>query len=286
MPSKKIKKIIDPVKMQFWSKQLSLKGKKIGFVPTMGFFHEGHLSLMRAARDENDSVVVSIFVNPMQFGPSEDFETYPRDLKRDIQFAEEMGVDVVFAPEIRMLYPSGYRTYVEVEGMSDILCGIKRPGHFRGVTTIVCKLFNIVKPFCSYFGQKDAQQAIIISKMIQDLNMETHIKILPTVRESDGLAMSSRNVYLSAGERNAALCLFKSIKLAEEMIKNGERDCAVIISRIMSFIKSEPLADIEYVCISHPSDLSYIGIIEDSALLLLAVRIGKTRLIDNVVLHV
>jgi len=244
------------------------------------------LSLMRAARKETDYVVVSLFVNPLQFGPAEDFNKYPRDTERDLRLAEKEGVSIMFCPTMRMIYPPGFQTFVEVEGLGERLCGLSRPGHFRGVTTIVCKLFNIIRPDIAYFGQKDAQQAVIIQRMAEDLNMGTKIRVMPIIREEDGLAMSSRNVYLSPQERQSALGLYKAIHYAEELIKKGERDCSKIISYIKGYLESDPLVNVDYVCIVHPRDLTFIEKIETRALLALAVRIGNTRLIDNTIFEV
>lgn len=281
---KRIEQISDPVKMQQRAIQVHKEGKSIGFVPTMGYFHQGHLSLMHAARKETDCVMVSLFVNPIQFGPSEDFARYPKDMERDLDMATQAGVDILFSPTTKQMYPSGFRTHVEVEGLSEMLCGLNRPGHFRGVTTVVCKLFNLLRPDVAYFGQKDAQQAIIIKKMAEDLNMGIQIRILPIVREKDGLAMSSRNVYLSEKERQAALCLYKAIKHTQQMVKDGERHSKVLKTQAEAVIRCEPLAELEYITIRHPGNLSYLERIEDEALLALAVKIGKTRLIDNTIL--
>jgi pantoate--beta-alanine ligase len=239
---------------------------------------------MKAAKKEIDYVVVSLFVNPTQFGPSEDFDRYPRDLKKDMEMAEQTGVDIIFCPTIDEMYPPGFLTHVKVENLSEILCGATRPGHFQGVTTVVCKLFNIITPDIAYFGQKDAQQATIIRKMVQDLNFNIKIRVLPIVREKDGLAMSSRNTYLSDRERRAALGLYKAIQEAETMTKNGERDAKILIARTESIIKQEHLAKLEYITICDLKDLSPLEKIEDKALLALAVKIGKTRLIDNTIL--
>ncbi|MGA1795393.1 MAG: pantoate--beta-alanine ligase [bacterium] len=259
-------------------------GKTIGLVPTMGYFHEGHLSLMREARKETDYVVVSLFVNPIQFGPHEDLDRYPRDMERDIALAQQAGVDAIFIPPADEMYPPGFRTAVAVEGLSNVLCGAHRPGHFQGVATVVCKLFNIVTPDVAYFGQKDAQQAIIIKRMVEDLNFTVRITVLPIVRETDGLAMSSRNAYLSERERQAALCLHRALQKAEESVRQGERNAQAIIAQAEAVIRSEPLAKVEYVAICDTEELSSIENITDEALLALAVRIGNTRLIDNAIL--
>jgi len=262
------------------------RGARIGFVPTMGYFHEGHLSLMRRARAECGTVVVSIFVNPLQFGPREDLAEYPRDLERDLRMAREVGVDVVFAPTEEEMYPPGYCTYVEVLGLTEKLCGLFRPGHFRGVTTVVAKLFNIVQPDVAYFGQKDAQQAVVIQRMVRDLNMPLEVVVLPTVREADGLAMSSRNVYLSPEERQAALVIPRSLARAVEAVKGGERDVAALREMVRGMLAAEPRASIDYVEIYGWPDLEPLTVLTDRALLAVAVRFGRARLIDNVVLEV
>lgn len=266
-------------------RQARVKGSSIGFVPTMGCLHEGHLELMRRAKEKCDCVIVSIFVNPTQFGPGEDLERYPRDLERDARLAEGAGVDAIFNPEAKEIYPPGYCTYVDVERITERLCGFSRPGHFRGVATVVTKLFNIVKPDQAFFGQKDAQQVLVIQRMAADLNMEVGIVTVPTVREADGLAMSSRNVYLDAGQRQAALVLSRSLKLAADAVRAGEHSTAKIRQLVLEMIKAEPLADIDYVEIySHP-DLEPVELIEGPALLAMAVKIGQTRLIDNEILR-
>jgi len=247
----------------------------------MGFFHEGHLSLMRQARVENDLVVVSIFVNPTQFGPKEDYKSYPRDLTRDSQMAQGVGVDVIFAPSVEDMYPDGYATYVSVEGLTEKMCGISRPDHFRGVTTVVTKLFNLVQPHRAYFGQKDAQQAIVIKRMAADLNTGIEIIVMPTIREADGLAMSSRNSYLNPEERKAALILNKSLNMAEKLINSGQRDVSIIYRKMQDFIQSEPLARIDYIAIVSADTLEDIDRLKGKILMALAVFIGRTRLIDN-----
>ncbi|MDW7661535.1 MAG: pantoate--beta-alanine ligase [Bacillota bacterium] len=258
------------------------EGKKIGFVPTMGFFHEGHLSLMKQARNETDCVVVSIFVNPTQFGPGEDFESYPRDLNRDLKLCEDVGVNYVFAPEVSEMYPAGYSTYVECEGgITKTLCGASRPGHFKGVTSVVNKLFNIVEPDLAFFGQKDAQQVAVLEKMVRDLNMNLKIIPCPIKRENDGLAMSSRNVYLNEDERKDALVLSQSLKIASELIANGETDAKSIIDQMKSHIMTASSAVIDYVQIVDNNDLSDVDIVKGDVLFAVAVRIGRTRLIDN-----
>ncbi|MFA4885773.1 MAG: pantoate--beta-alanine ligase [Desulfotomaculaceae bacterium] len=259
-------------------------GQSIGLVPTMGYLHEGHLELMRQAKKQCDKVIVSIFVNPTQFGPGEDLERYPRDLKRDARMSEEVGVDAIFNPAADEIYPPGYCTYVDVERITENLCGLSRPGHFRGVATVVAKLFNIVKPDFAFFGQKDAQQVLVINRMATDLNMDLEVVTVPTVREPDGLAMSSRNIYLEPEQRRAALVLSRSLRQAEEIFQAGERDAAKIRQLVIDMIEREALLNIDYVEIySHP-DLEPVERIEGPALLALAVKIGRTRLIDNIIL--
>jgi len=265
----------------------SLRGKledPVGFVPTMGALHEGHLSLVRSARAENESVVVSIFVNPTQFSPSEDFDTYPRDLEADLSRLERESVDLVFTPSSDELYPDGYSTWVEVESLTRRLEGAARPTHFRGVATIVTKLFNIIAPQRAYFGQKDAQQALVIRRLIRDLNLPIELRVCPTVRESDGLALSSRNSYLSADERRAATVLKRGLDLAERLFSQGERDADRIRRRVRDLISSEPLAEIDYVSVADLETLDELESLDRPALVSLAVRFGRTRLIDNTIL--
>ena len=256
----------------------------LGFVPTMGYLHEGHLSLVRRARAENEAVAVSIFVNPAQFGPTEDLAQYPRDTERDLGLLSQEGVDLVLMPSPEDMYPEEFNTWVDVEKVADRLEGEFRPGHFRGVATVVAKLFNIVEPTRAYFGQKDAQQALVIERMVADLNMKLEVVLAPTVREPDGLAMSSRNVNLNSEERQAALVLWRSLKLAQQLWSQGERDAEKIRQEMISLIQKEPLADIGYVSIAHPETLEELTQIDRCALVSLAVHIGKTRLIDNVTL--
>jgi pantoate--beta-alanine ligase len=231
------------------------EGKSVGLVPTMGYFHEGHLSLMQQAREDNDIVVVSLFVNPTQFGPGEDFDRYPRDLQRDAQMAEEVGVDLIFNPSSEEMYPPGYQTYVEVEELSKGLCGAFRPGHFRGVATVVLKLFNIVQPDRAYFGEKDYQQLKVIQRMVRDLNVPVEIISMPIVREPDGLAMSSRNTYLSPVEREAALVLSKSLRYAQDLVDQGVTSVSDLREKVEEFIRREPLAQIDYVAVVDPETL-------------------------------
>jgi pantoate--beta-alanine ligase len=257
----------------------------VGFVPTMGFLHEGHLSLVRQARSENLSVVVSIFVNPTQFGPQEDFNRYPRDLERDLALLEKDGADIVFMPPVAEMYPPGFNSWIEVAGVTGRLEGASRPGHFRGVTTIVAKLFNIVQPTRAYFGQKDAQQATVIKKMVVDLDMNLEVITLPTVREPDGLAMSSRNTYLNPEERRAALVLYRALAVAQQLWAQGEKDAEKLRQEMLTLIQKQPLAKVEYVSIADAKTLEELAEVNPPALVLLAAKIGKTRLIDNVVLE-
>ncbi|NOZ61594.1 MAG: pantoate--beta-alanine ligase [Calditrichaeota bacterium] len=280
-------KIVKSIReMQQLSDELRCQGKKIGFVPTMGYLHEGHLSLLREAKKRCDVLVMSIFVNPTQFGPNEDFAQYPRNFERDSRLAEKEGCDVIFSPDTEEMYPENYLTSVEVEEITNILCGASRPGHFRGVTTVVAKLFNAVKPHVAVFGQKDAQQAVVIKRMTRDLNFDIDIIIAPIVREHDGLAMSSRNTYLSPEEREQALVLNRSLKMAEELILSGERDAETVKQKMKDMINEQPDAKIDYVEILHPETLEFQSKIKSDVLIALAVKIGKTRLIDNLVVKV
>ena len=281
-----MKIIRDIDKMKTYSKIMRKQNKLIGLVPTMGYLHEGHLSLIKNARKQSDVVIVSIFVNPTQFGQSEDFEKYPRNIEKDEELAKACGVDVLFYPEKDAMYPEGFSTYVNVERLTASLCGKSRKGHFRGVTTVVMKLFEITKPDIAYFGQKDAQQALVIKKMIEDLNMDVTMKILPIIRESDGLAMSSRNTYLSSSERKDATVLYKALKEAEGLINSGEKDPKKIIKKMKSVIKEAPSAEVDYVSIVDTKHLKEASEIKGDILIALAVFIGKTRLIDNVVLSI
>jgi len=263
--------------------RIKLKDKTIGFVPTMGALHHGHLSLMRQAVKDNDIVVVSIFVNPTQFGPKEDFKKYPRNLKQDARLCRKVGVDIIFYPDAKEIYPDNYKTYVFVSELSDCLCGEFRSGHFKGVATVVAKLFNIVQPDVAYFGQKDVQQAIIIKKLVSDLNIPLKIEVLPTVRERDGLAMSSRNMYLNPGERKDALILYRALNLAKDLIRKGDVNSANIIQRMRRLISKKKSAKVQYISIVDLEDLKPIHKIKDKALVALAAWIGKTRLIDNII---
>ena len=257
----------------------------LGFVPTMGYLHEGHLSLVRRARADNASVVASIFVNPTQFAPSEDLNKYPRDLDGDLSLLEKEGVDAVFVPSADEMYPPHFSSLVEVDKLSRRLEGASRPGHFAGVTTVVAKLFNIVQPTRAYFGQKDAQQAIVIKKMVADLNMNLEVVTLPTIREPDGLAMSSRNSYLSAEERQAALILYRALMLAKGLWSQGKTDAEKLRNEMARLIGREPLATIDYISIADNETLEELKEVKTPALVSLAVKIGKTRLIDNLVLE-
>lgn len=272
--------------MKALSRQWRAKGKKIGFVPTMGYLHEGHLSLVRESKKRADLTVVSIFVNPAQFGPNEDFKKYPRDLEKDSAYLEKGGVDCLFYPDAAEIYPPGFRTYVEVRGLQDRLCGKSRPGHFQGVATVVLKLFEIVGPDIAFFGAKDAQQVLIIEKMVADLDLDVEVVTCPLVREPDGLALSSRNAYLSPEERKAALVLSISLRWAERAVAAGERDAAKVIGGIRSAIEAEPLTRIDYVEAVDPVNLEPLAEIRGDVLIALAVFVGSTRLIDNIRLHV
>jgi len=261
-------------------------GHKIGFVPTMGALHEGHLSLVRRACDLSDVVVVSIFINPTQFGPSEDYEAYPRNLSHDVELLSKLDVDYVFAPAVEEIYPKDFQTSIEVDDLSSTLCGLSRPGHFQGVTTVVSKLFSIVQPTYAFFGQKDAQQAIIIRKMSKDLNFSVEIKISPIVRETDGMAMSSRNAHLSPAERAAAAVLYRSLRLAAGLVLEGEREADRICRAMRDEIAGEPLARIDYVDIVDTTHLSKLDTLKGEALIALSVFIGKIRLIDNILVSI
>jgi pantoate--beta-alanine ligase len=257
----------------------------VGFVPTMGYLHEGHLALVKQARIENSAVIVSIYVNPTQFGPREDFGAYPRELNRDLESLQKEGVDIVFVPSDDEMYPPEFSSWVDVEKVTGRLEGASRPGHFRGVATVVAKLFNIVQPTRAYFGQKDAQQAAVIKRMVADLNLGMEIVVVSTVRESDGLAMSSRNVYLSPEERQAATILFRALSLARQLRQGGEKDAEKIRRQMTSLIKKEPLARIDYVSIADAETLEELNSVNRPALASLAVKVGKTRLIDNIPLE-
>ena len=277
-------KIIRKIKeMQSFSEHLKLEGKKIGLVPTMGYLHQGHLSLVEAVRPLCDVVVMSIFVNPTQFAPNEDFARYPKDFKRDKKLAEQSGVDVIFYPSYNEMYKKNYLTAVKVKQITEIMCGKSRPTHFEGVTTVVAKLFNIVKPHIAVFGQKDAQQAVVIKKMIEDLNFDIKIIISPLIRENDGLAVSSRNSYLSAYGRKDVLVLYKSLMFAKKEIKNGEKSARNIIAKMKELIFQKKSVKLEYIYIADPKTLEKVDIIDRKVLIALAAYVEKTRLIDNII---
>jgi pantoate--beta-alanine ligase len=272
----------NPRELQTFIKKLKKEGKTIGFVPTMGYLHEGHLSLVRCAKKDNDLVVVSIFVNPTQFGKNEDYDRYPRDLQRDLKLLEREGVDIVFAPKVEDMYPPGFSTYVEETKLSQPLEGKFRPGHFRGVCTVVNKLFNIVQPDRAYFGEKDYQQLLVIKKMVEDLNMDIEVVGCPIVREPDGLAKSSRNVYLSEEERRQATALYKSFLLAQKLVEEGLTDTQKLRQEILNFLKQFPLIkEIDYVEIVDPQTLEPVKEIKGGERILIAVRMPSARLIDN-----
>nr|WP_129408700.1 pantoate--beta-alanine ligase [Marinitoga lauensis] len=260
------------------------EGKSIGFVPTMGYLHKGHLSLVEQARKDNDIVVVSIFVNPTQFGPNEDFDRYPRDLNRDMELLKPYNVDYIFHPDVNEMYSKDHSTYVEEIKLTKVLCGKSRPGHFRGVTTIVTKLFNIIRPTRAYFGQKDAQQFRVLRKMVNDLNMDVEMVEMPIIREEDGLAMSSRNIYLNSEERKQALALSKSLKKAKELYENGERNANIIKAEMRKIFNENPLVKVDYIEIVDEYNLENVNIIENKVLVAVAAFVGKARLIDNVIL--
>jgi pantoate--beta-alanine ligase len=277
--------IKDIHEMQAMAEENRRSGKKIALVPTMGALHQGHLSLMDYGREKADLLVVSIFVNPIQFGPKEDFEKYPRDIQEDSRSTEKRGVDIIFSPEPKALYPEFFQTYVTVDQVTQHLCGAVRPGHFRGVTTVVCKLFHIVKPHLAIFGQKDFQQLIVIQQMVTDLNMDVEVVGRPTIREADGLAMSSRNRYLSPQERGSARTLSRALMEAQTLFQKGERKTEILLDRVVDVIGRHPEARIEYAKICHPRTLEELTVIKDQGLLALAVWIGATRLIDNCLLE-
>jgi pantoate--beta-alanine ligase len=277
--------IIDAVKdMQKRSDKMRCQGKTIVFVPTMGFLHEGHLSLIREGKKHGDDMVVSIFVNPSQFGPSEDLETYPRDLERDLDLLQKEGVNAVFTPDADEIYGEKYQTYVELEKIPNHLCGLSRPVFFKGVATVVTKLFNIVKPHVTIFGQKDYQQLTVIRQMVRDLNFDIEVVGAPTVRESGGLAMSSRNTYLTPDQRISALSLNKSLQKAQSLVENGLKDADKIIDTAAELIRPHPETEIDYITICDPETLDDMKTIDKPALMALAVNIGKARLIDNMIL--
>jgi pantoate--beta-alanine ligase len=262
------------------------EGKSIGLVPTMGDFHPGHLSLFRLSRERVQVLVVSVFVNPTQFGPGEDYEAYPRDLDADARMAQGEGVDLLFHPDVDRMYPDGYATYVQVAGLEDLLCGLSRPGHFRGVATVCLKLFHIVKPHLVVFGQKDGQQAVIVRKMIDELNLDVEMMIGPTVREPDGLAMSSRNRYLDEEERREASVLYAALRHAEVLIESGERNPEAVAGRMRALIERAPRARLEYVSLVDARTLKNVDVLMGDVLIALSCWFGKARLIDNLLLNI
>ena len=277
--------IIDNIaQMRAWNDGERRAGRRIAFVPTMGFLHDGHLALVRSAKARGDRLVVSIFVNPAQFSPGEDFSGYPRDFKRDCELLQAESVDVLFHPAVEEMYPQGGQTHVEVERLSQPLCGALRPGHFRGVATVVTKLFNIVQPHLAVFGEKDYQQLQVIRRLVRDLSMDVEIVGHPIVREPDGLALSSRNAYLTQAERAAAVCLSRALCRAERLFRRGETSAPALARHVLAELEKEPLARVEYVRVCDTETLDEIQNIDDRALLALAVRIGKARLIDNRIL--
>ncbi|MGB2697103.1 MAG: pantoate--beta-alanine ligase [Candidatus Zixiibacteriota bacterium] len=281
-----MKTIQSPNRMQKICMDLTKKGKTIGFVPTMGYLHEGHLSLIRVAKKKSDVLVVSIFVNPTQFGPQEDLKKYPRNLRRDKRLLKELRCDYLFYPQIRDMYTEGYETYIEVGKSTKDLEGACRPGHFQGVTTIVAKLFSIIMPNVAVFGQKDFQQVHVLKRMVKDLNFPVKILVAPTIREKSGLALSSRNSYLSIEERKQALSLYKSLNLARKLIKSGERDSKKIKDKMRKLIQKGPKARIDYIAINDSETLEPLKKIRGNIVIPLAVKIGNTRLIDNIILKV
>jgi pantoate--beta-alanine ligase len=277
--------ITDPQDMQALARQWRGLGLKTVLAPTMGYFHPGHLSLMEYGRTRGDRLVVSLFVNPAQFGPNEDLASYPRDLKRDAAMAQAVGVDVLYTPDAARMYPPGYQTYVEVTELTQGLCGASRPGHFRGVATVVLKLFNQVLPHLAIFGEKDYQQLMVIKRMAADLNLEVEVVGRPIVREADGLAMSSRNTYLNPEERQAALCLHRALLAAQQLASGGEIRRAVILNRVKAIISAAPFTRIDYISLVHPDTLEEVDAVRGEARLLLAVFVNRTRLIDNALLR-
>ncbi|MDD5593141.1 MAG: pantoate--beta-alanine ligase [Candidatus Margulisbacteria bacterium] len=280
-----MREIKNPREMYLYSLKAKSHGKRVGFVPTMGALHEGHLSLVEEAKKKSDIVVVSIFVNPIQFAPNEDFTGYPRNTGRDKKLLKNFAIDVLFLPPADKLFPDGFKTFVEVDVLSKKMCGRSRPAHFRGVATIVTKLFNIVNPDVAFFGEKDYQQQLIIRQMAADLNFPIEVVSLPTVREFDGLAMSSRNAYLNQKERKSAAILYKALSLAQREIQSGERDVNKLLFRLRSLIGSEPVVRLDYLLAADPRTLQEVKSIKGKVLFALAAYIGKTRLIDNLVVE-
>ncbi len=269
--------------MQDFSESLRLRGKRIAFVPTMGYLHDGHLKLMEEGKKRSDCLVTSIYVNPTQFGPGEDLDKYPRDFERDERLSKDVGVDVIFYPPNSQMYPENYQTYVNVENITNNLCGLTRPVHFRGVATVCAKLFNIVKPHVTIFGRKDFQQLVVIKRMVTDLNMDIEVVGVPTVREPDGLAMSSRNAYLKEDERESALSLSRSLKRAADLYDQGQRDAGTIIKEVKGFIEKHPGTRIDYVKTCNAETMKDAGCLDEKSVLALAVWVGTPRLIDNYV---
>lgn len=267
-------------------KELAMKARfsnrTVGFVPTMGYLHEGHLSLVRIAREKCELLVVSIFVNPTQFVGGEDYDSYPRDMDLDMRLLDKESVDIVFLPRVEEMYPEDYSTFVEVEGLTAVLCGVARPGHFRGVTTVMAKLLNTVKPHFAVFGEKDCQQSVVIKRMVRDLNIDTDIVMGPTVREEDGLAMSSRNLYLNEKERNDASILYEALLEGRRMVASGAANASVVKSAVTKMIEEKDTARLDYVSVVHPEKLIELQRIEDEAVIAVAARFGKARLIDNI----
>lgn len=276
--------IQEPAEMRRRSESARMAGKKVVLVPTMGFLHEGHLSLCRIGRELGDLLLISIFVNPTQFGPAEDLDKYPRDLDSDLEKAASCDVDLAFVPRESDVYPSGYQTFIEVVELSKPMCGTSRPTHFRGVATVVTKLFNITRPHFAVFGEKDFQQLQVIRRMVEDLNMDVEIVAGKTVREADGLAMSSRNAYLDPSQRAQATCLHRGLARAKELFDSGERDASIMVEAVRNVVEAEPDARVDYIELRHPTTLDPLSRVDDSAVIALAVFLGKTRLIDNVVL--
>jgi pantoate--beta-alanine ligase len=279
-----MKTIKKPKDILLFSKKMHLAGKTIGLVPTMGCLHEGHLSLVREAKKRSGIVIVSIFVNPTQFGPNEDYNHYPKTLKKDKALLNKLNIDLLFTPSVKDMYPEGFSSFIKVEGVSGKLCGHSRPGHFRGVTTIVAKLFNIVSPDYAFFGEKDYQQQLIIKKMVKDLNLPVKIISQPTIRESDGTAKSSRNKYLSAKQREAAPVLYQSLLLGKELAKKKEKNVRKILAKLRAFINKERLVKLDYLSIVDPKTLQELKTVKNSGLIILAAYLGKTRLIDNILI--
>jgi pantoate--beta-alanine ligase len=276
--------VADPWEMQERAQHWRAQGLTVAFVPTMGYFHQGHLSLMEYGRKVGDKLAVSLFVNPVQFGPAEDLDRYPRDLERDAAMAREVGVDVLFTPAAEQMYPPGYQTYVDVEEAARGLCGASRPGHFRGVATVVCKLFNIVMPHTAIFGEKDYQQLVVIKRMAADLNLPVKVAGRPIVREEDGLAMSSRNTYLSPEERRSALCLQRALTAARRLVSAGKSSREEILATVHQIITQTPHTRIDYLALVDPETLAEVPAVRGEARLALAVWVGNTRLIDNALL--